>query len=239
MKTVVVTGGTRGIGRAVSEKFLQNGYNVCIIYKSSDKLAIELDEKYQKLSIYKCDIANSFQVKETCEKILNEHKNIDILVNNAGISAYSLFTDTTDDNFEEIFDINVKGTYSVTRNLIKNMINNKSGVIINISSMWGQVGASLEVLYSSTKGAINAFTKALAKEVGLSGIRVNCVCPGVIKTDMLDDVDQQTIDYLKEETPLNRIGTPEDIANTVYFLGSDQASFITGQIISVNGGYVI
>lgn len=239
MKTVVITGGTRGIGRAIAEKFASSDFNVCVIYNNSQQNAKDLEHEFCNVKTFKCDISKSSEVLKTAEIILNYYKNIDIVINNAGISSYGLINDTTETDFDKIFNINVKGTYNVTNAFIKNMISNHSGNIINISSMWGQVGASFEVLYSASKGAINAFTKALAKEVGLSGIRVNCICPGVIKTDMISDLDEQTIDYLTEETPLNRLGTPQDVANMAYFLASEQSSFITGQIIGVNGGFVI
>lgn len=238
-KTVVITGGSRGIGRGICEKFAENDYNVVCIYKNSDEKALELKKMYQNIEIYKCDISNFNQVYKLAEDIILKYKKIDILVNNAGISKYQLFSDATEQDFDEILNVNVKGTLNITNILIKNMISNQSGVIINISSMWGQVGASMEVLYSASKGAIISFTKALAKEVGLSNIRVNCVSPGVVKTDMLDDFSEDDISFLKSETPLGEIGKTRDIAEMVYFLSSDSASFITGQNFAVNGGFVI
>lgn len=238
-KTVVVTGGTRGIGRAICEKFAKNGYNVACIYEKSEKDAYELQSGFENVKTYKCDISKYEQVIQISKQIICDFQSIDVIVNNAGISKYQLFSSATKQDFEQVFDVNVKGTFNVTHAFIKEMISKQSGVIINISSMWGQVGASMEVLYSSSKGAIIAFTKALAKEMGLSNIRVNCVSAGVIKTDMLEDFDDETLEVLKDETPLNRLGTPEDIANTVYYLSTDEASFITGQVISVNGGYIV
>lgn len=238
-KTVVVTGGTRGIGRAICEKFAKNGYNVVCFYQNSSESAKQLEELYQNIKTYQCDVSKSSKVQEIAQKVILEYKKVDVLVNNAGISKYHMFTDATEQDFDEIFDVNVKGTFNVTNAFIKNMVSNQNGVVINISSMWGQVGASMEVLYSSTKGAIIAFTKALAKEMGLSNIRVTCVAPGVINTEMLGDFTEQDLDNLRDETPLNRIGLPEDIANSVYFLATDEANFITGQILPVNGGFVI
>ena len=238
-KNVVITGGTRGIGRSIAIKYAENGYNVICIYKSSTADALELESSFDNIKCFQCDISNFSLVQDVAKEILQQYKKIDIIINNAGISRYGLFSDTKEQDYNEIFDVNVKGTFNITNAFIKNMLSNQNGVIINISSMWGEVGASLEVLYSSTKGAIIAFTKAMAKEMGLSHIRVNCVTPGVINTDMINDLDPQTIECLKEETPLNRLGTPLDVANCVYFLTSDQASFITGQIIGVNGGFVI
>lgn len=239
MKTVIITGGTRGIGKAIAQKFAENDFNVIILYKNSMETAKNLEKSYPNIKTFRCDVSNSKNVTLVANIILEEYTNIDILINNAGISHYGLINDTTEEDWDKIFNINVKGTYNVTNAFLKNMISNHSGNIINISSMWGQVGASFEVLYSSSKGAINAFTKALAKEVGLSGVRVNAVCPGVIKTDMISDIDDDTLSHLKEETPLNRIGEVSDVAETVYFLASEQSSFITGQIIGVNGGFVI
>lgn len=235
-KTVLITGGTRGIGRAILDKFLENDFNIICIYKNSHNIAKKLQEN-EKIRCFSCDISNNNDVLELSKK-LSDTK-IDIIINNASISSYGLFTDTTQSDFDDIFNTNVRGTFNITHAFIKPMISRKDGVIVNISSMWGEVGASLEVLYSASKGAIIAFTKALAKEMGLSNIRVNCVSPGVILTDMLDDFSKENLDTLKEETPLNRLGTPNDIAETVYFLASDNASFITGQTISVNGGFVI
>lgn len=239
VKNIVVTGATRGTGLAILEKYAENGCNVICIYKNSVDKANELEKTYKNVKCFKCDIADHLQVKEMADQVLKIYKNIDVVVNNAGVSKYSLFTQTTNQDFNEIFDVNVKGAFNVTHAFIKNMIENRQGSIINISSMWGEVGASLEVLYSASKGAIIAFTKSLAKEMGLSNIRVNCVTPGVIETDMLNDLSKETLQELKEETPLNRLGTPKDVANCVYFLSTEQASFITGQIIGVNGGFVI
>lgn len=238
-KTVVVTGGTRGIGCEICKKFAKNDYNVICIYKNSDKDANYLEKEYENIETYKCDISNYDEVLELSQLILAKYINVDIIVNNAGISKYQLFSEATSEDFDEIFSTNVKGVFNITNSFISSMISKKSGTIINISSMWGQVGASMEVLYSASKGAIISFTKALAKEVGPSNIRVNCVAPGVIETDMLEDFSEDDLSALKQETPLNKLGTPCDIANCVYFLCSEQANFITGQIFSVNGGFSI
>lgn len=239
MKNIILTGGTRGIGLAILEKFVKAEYNVICLYKKSDEIATKLQQKYINVTCYKCDIANHEMVNDIASEIIANFGKIDIIINNASISKYGLFTETTEQDFCEIFATNVKGTYNVTRAFCKNMIENQAGNIINISSMWGQVGASMEVLYSSTKGAIIAFTKALAKEFGLSNIRVNCVAPGVVKTDMTSDFDVQTMQYLAEETPLGRIGSPQDIADVVFFLACDQSKFVTGQVLGVNGGFVV
>ena len=164
---------------------------------------------------------------------------VDVLVNNAGVSSQKLFTDITDEEWRRTIGVNLDGVFYCCREALKSMISRKSGVIINISSMWGEVGASCEVHYSASKAGVIGLTKALAKEVGMSGIRVNSITPGVIMTDMMSDFDENTINELKSETPLNRLGTPEDIARAALFLASDEASFITGQTLGVNGGFVI
>lgn len=236
MKNVLITGGVRGIGRAITEKYAKNGYNIYVLYFKNDAIASEIEQKFKNVKTFRCDISKYEEVLKVKSKI---NYKIDIIINNAGISSYGLFSDATENDFDNIFDINVKGTFNITNIFIKDMIANQNGNIINISSMWGEVGASMEVLYSASKGAIISFTKALAKEMGLSKIRVNCITPGVIKTDMTSTFDQETIDCLVDETPLNRLGTPEDIANLAYFLSSEHASFITGQIIGCSGGFVI
>lgn len=211
MKKVLVTGGTRGIGKAIVEKFKDNGYDV---YFTSSKTT---------------------DIKSFVESI----GTIDILVNNAGVSWYGLMQDMPMEEFDKLMSINVRLMYETTKYVLPSMIKHKSGCIINIASMWGQVGASCEVAYSMSKGAVISFTKALAKEVGPSNIRVNGVSPGVIDTDMLKIFNSEEKNTLKDETPLSRLGNPEDIANAVYFLAGDNSDFITGQIIPVNGGYVI
>lgn len=236
-KTILITGATRGIGRGILEKFAKNSWDVIGIYQKSHEKARELEETYPNVRCFSVDISNYDEVSKFYEKI--NCPKIDVLVNNAGISTYGLFTDENEQSFNKIFDINVKGAFNVTNAVLPRMISHKDGVIINISSMWGEVGASYEVLYSMTKGALISMTKALAKELGPSNIRVNCITPGVIDTDMLDDLSEQDISSLKYQTPLERLGTKEDIANSVYFLSSNDASFITGQILGVNGGFVI
>lgn len=164
---------------------------------------------------------------------------VDVLINNAGVSSQKLFTDITDDDWRKTIGVNLDGVFYCCREVLPQMISRKNGVIINISSMWGEVGASCEVHYSASKAGVIGLTKALAKEVAPSGIRVNCISPGVIMTDMMSGFDDNTIEELKSETPLQRLGTPEDIASAALFLASDEASFITGQTLGVNGGFVI
>lgn len=237
-KNVIITGASRGIGRECAVRFARAGYRVAAVYNKSESEAIRLREEIG-CSIYKCDVADCGAVNRTAELILSELGSADVLINNAGIAQQALFSDITEEMWDRMFNVNVKGVYSFTHALLPSMIHHKHGRIINISSMWGQVGASCEVHYSAAKAAVIGFTKALAKEVGLSGITVNCIAPGVIDTDMNSLLDIETMEFLKEETPMNRIGTPSDIAAAAMFLASEEAGFITGQVLGVNGGFII
>ncbi len=242
-KTVLVTGASRGIGYATAKKFAQNGFNVAINYNvnrtAAECLERELASKQCRVMTVKADVSSQEQVLNMIESVNSHLGNIDILVNNAGIAGQSLFTDITTEEWDRMFDINVKGMFHCCKAVLPQMIRNKWGKIVNISSIWGLTGASCEVHYSASKAAIIGLTRALAKEVGPSNIQVNCVAPGVIDTDMNSELDDQTLDELKEQTPLGIIGTGNDIAETVYFLTSDNAKFITGQVISPNGGFLI
>lgn len=242
-KTALITGASRGIGKAIAELFAQNGYNVVINYRSSDAKANELFEKLRSNNrsamLIKADVSIREQVDEMYSKIKSAYGVVDVLVNNAGIAEQKLFTDVSEDDWDNMFDINVKGMFNCTQAALSDMIANKYGKIINISSIWGLVGASCEVAYASSKAAVIGFTKSLAKELGPSNICVNCIAPGIIDTDMNASLDDDAINELKEHTPLIRLGSPEDIANLALYLASDKADFITGQIISPNGGFVI
>ncbi len=240
-KTVLVTGGVRGIGKAITEIFAKNGYNVIANYINSyDKaIALKNDLSQYNINIYKSDVSYYNDVKNMVEYIENNIGGIDILINNAGIAQQKLFTDISDDDWNKMIGVNLTGVFNCCKAVLPYMIKNKSGKIINISSMWGQVGASCEVHYSAAKAGVIGLTKALAKEVGLSGISVNCICPGVISTDMMNGFSEDDINALKDETPLQCIGSPKDIADMVYFLAKDSTTFITGQIIGVNGGMII
>jgi 3-oxoacyl-[acyl-carrier protein] reductase len=242
-KTVIVTGASRGIGRAIALAYANDGYNVVINYLNSKSKAFEIKKMIEadggSAEAIKADVSCRSEAESLISSAVQKYGKIDVLVNNAGIAEQALFTDITEQMWDRIFNVNVKGTFNCIQAVLPGMIHRKSGKIINISSVWGITGASCEVHYSASKAAVIGLTKALAKEVGLSGITVNCIAPGVIDTDMNSLLDSATINALKEETPLNRIGTADDIAQTALFLASDKAGFITGQIISVNGGFLI
>ena len=241
-KTAVITGASRGIGRATAIEFARNGYNVLANYNNSEKEAMELEkmltEEGYSIKIFKADVSKSSEADAMIEYCLKEFGGLDVLVNNAGISQDKLFTDITDEDWERMMSVNVTSVFNCSRKALQHMIWEKSGSIINITSMWGETGGSCEVHYSASKAAIIGMTKALAKEVGPSNIRVNAVSPGVIMTDMCAYYGEETLNELKEETPLMKLGKPEDIAETVYFL-AEKGNFITGQVIGVNGGMVI
>ena len=235
MKTVLVTGAAKGIGKEIAVKFAKNGYNVFVSYNTSIDKALELAEKYDNITVIKADVTK----KDELLNLINQVGEIDILVNNAGISDIKLFTDVTDEDFEKMMNVNFKSAFCLSQMVLPYMINKKNGRIINISSIWGICGASCEVLYSASKAALIGMTKALAKELAPSGITVNAVAPGVIKTDMMKCFSEEEIKDIEYDIPLGRMGTPEEIAETVFFLASENASYITGQVISPNGGYVV
>lgn len=241
-KTALITGSSRGIGRAIAILFARNNYNVVINYNKSEKEAQELYDMLSKenlsVRIFKADVSNVQEANALVNYTIGQFENIDVLVNNAGISKPCLFTDISYEQWDEMISTNLSSVFYVTKKTLQYMLPNQSGHIINISSMWGLVGSSFEVDYSATKAGIIGMTKALAKELGPSNINVNAIAPGVIQTDMLNDLSQDTMDMLKEETPLMRIGKPEDIAKCALFL-AEQGDFITGQVISSNGGFVI
>lgn len=243
IKNAVVTGASRGIGRAIAETFSRNGYNVVINYNNSEKEALDLQKKLIaegcECSVFKADVGSYGEAQKLISFCTEKYGSPDVLINNAGISQIKLFTDITPDDWNDMVKTNLTGTFNCSQFALKEMLKQHSGNIINISSMWGQTGASCEVHYSAVKAGIIGMTKALAKEVGLSGIRVNCIAPGVIMTDMMKAFSEDELLSIKEEIPLNRFGSPSDIADLALFLASDNAKNITGQVIASNGGMVI
>ncbi len=238
MKTVLINGGSRGIGRAMVELFSSRGYKVAFTYKSSHDAASELSSSTGALAI-PADSAVESEVIAAVDRAERELGSVDVLINNASISAFSLFTDITLDDWRSMFAVNVDGAFMFSRAVLPKMISKKQGRIINISSMWGITGSSCEVHYSTTKAAIIGMTKALAKEVGPSGITVNCIAPGVVNTEMNSALTAEDMDALCAETPLGRISEPSEVAEAAFFLAGDGAAFITGEVLNVNGGFLI
>jgi len=238
-KTALVTGASRGIGAAAAREFAAAGYDVIINYNKSEAAAEsllgEIRAKGQSASAVKADVSARAEVLH----MFGQTGGVDVLINNAGIAQQKLFTDITEQEWDRIFNVNMKGMFNCAQAYLPYMINQKHGEIINVSSVWGISGASCEVHYSASKAAVIGFTKALAKETGPSGIRVNCVAPGVIDTDMNARLSEQARAALREETPLGVIGKPEDISALMLFLASDKADFITGQVIGVDGGFLV
>lgn len=241
MKTVIVTGGSRGIGKCIVQNLAQEGYNVVLNYnkskKEAEKIQNELKEKGCCIEIFKADVSKREEVKKLINFSLEKFKNIDILINNAGIAKIQMFNDITDEDWNEMLSTNLNSVFYSIQEVLPNMIHNKRGCIINISSIWGIVGASCETAYSVSKAGINGLTKALAKELGPSNIRVNAIAPGVIDTEMNSNLDKAIKKEIENETPLGKIGKPQDIYKCVKWLIEDE--FTTGQIISPNGGYII
>ena len=232
MKTVVITGGSRGIGAAAVEAFRNRGDRVYFLYEKNHAAAAMVAEKTGATGIC-CDVADSGAVRKAFETI----GDLDILICNAGIVHYGLMSMLEEQQWDRLFDVNVKGVYNCVNAAMPAFLKNHRGSILTVSSMWGQVGASCEAAYSATKGAVIALTKALAQELGPAGIRVNCVAPGVIVTDMCKNVEPDILNQMGEDTPVGRNGTPEDVAKAMLYLAD--AEFITGHVLSVNGGYVI
>ena len=233
---ILISGASRGIGRQIAIDLSQNGYTVIANYNKSEQSAKELQTQFN-IDIFQADISKSTEIKQLTDYALKKYGKIDVLINNAGISQTKLFTDITDEDWNKMINTNLYSAFKLTQNCLPNMIHNKSGCIINISSMWGQVGASCESLYSITKAGIDAMTKSLAKELGPSGIRVNSIAPGFIDTDMNKCYSKEDVQSIIDETPLEKIGQPSDISKCIKWLIEDQ--FTTGQIISINGGLVI
>lgn len=243
-KTAIITGASRGIGASIAKKMAENGYNVVINYivekDKAEAVANEINSKNGGRAVIFCaDVSKAEEVNKMVEFAIKTFGKITCLVNNAGIDRMGLFHTMPDEEIDRVMQVNVKGVFNCAKSVLGGMIQNKYGKIINISSVLGQAGSSFEVVYSASKGAVIAFTKALAKEVGPSGINVNCICPGAINTDMMKAVNDASIQAIVDETPMGRVGESSDIANAVLYLASDEAEFITGQCLTVSGGWLV
>ena len=238
MKTALVTGASRGIGAEIARTLAKSGVFVYINYVNSKDLAEKVAAKIGGRAVC-ADISDEKAVSDMFDIIEKEHGGVDILVNNAGVSSWGMLADTSPEEWDRVFGINMRGAYLVTKHASEWMVKNKYGRIVNISSMWGEVGAACEVAYSASKAALIGFTKALAKELSLSGITVNCISPGLIDTDMNKNLTNEDIEALKGDIPLGRVGNPSEIASVAGFLCSDAAGYMTGQVISVSGGMII
>ena len=238
----LVSGASRGIGRAIAIEFAKKGYDVCINYHEHGDEAIEILDEVKKYSdgfVYGADVSNYDEVCKLKEEIFKRYKRIDVLVNNAGVALTKLVQETSEEEYDYVFNTNMKGVFNMTKAFIKPMIHEGAGCIVNVTSMWGETGAAMETVYSASKGAVIAFTKAVAKEAAPSGVRVNAISLGCIATDMMKIYSEAEIDMLRDETPLETIGTAEDAAKAAVFLASSDAKFITGEVLRVNGGFYI
>lgn len=240
-KVVVVTGSSRGIGAEIVKLLAKSGHTVILNYNKSEDCAKSVENELKNLGytvdIFKADVSKKEEAESLVKFAVNKYGRIDVLINNAGISQTKLFTDITDEDWQNMLNNNLNSAFYCTREAVKNMIHNKQGLIINMSSIWGVTGASMEVHYSTAKAGLIGFTKALAKELGPSNIRVNAIAPGIIDTDMCSEYSVKEKDKIKEEIPLERIGTAENIAKCVKWLIEDD--YVTGEVISINGGWNI
>lgn len=234
MPHLLISGGSRGIGRACVELFASKGYRVSSLSRTGRN-----EDAVDDVSYFVCDVKEPESVSKAVNDAISENGNIDVLISNAGIARSGLAQDMGFGDYRDIMDTNFGGLFNLTSEVIPHMVRQGKGVILAVSSMWGQTGASCEALYSASKGAVDSYIKSLAKELGPSGIRVNAVSPGAIETDMMKGFGEEDRKAICDDTPEGRLGDPEEIAETLYFLQSDKASFITGQIIGVNGGYLI
>jgi 3-oxoacyl-[acyl-carrier protein] reductase len=242
-KSAIVTGGARGIGKSIVENLAREGYSVLINYNKSEEDAFELKERLlsEKLSVdtFKADVSDAAEAEKLIEFAQKRFGKIDVLVNNAGIAEVKLFTDITDEDWDRMIRTNLNSVFYCSKQSLKYMLPRKSGKIINISSIWGLIGASCEVHYSVAKGGIIALTKSLAKELAPSNIHVNCVAPGVIATDMNGGFTEEEMRDITSDIPMMKLGLPQDIAEAVLFFASEKSNFITGQVLSPNGGSVV
>lgn len=241
--TVLITGASRGIGRATALLFGERGWNVAVCCRNNtegaQQTAEAINASFPHAAVFQADISDAQSVRELLLAAEDRFGQIDVLVNNAGISWYGLFQDMTCADMENVLNTNVLGMLFMTQAVLPGMLRRHTGCIVNISSMWGVSGASCEAVYAASKGAVISFTKSLAQELGPAGIRVNCVAPGAVHTDMLSGFTEQELQDLSAQTPLGRIGLPEEIAQAVWFLAGPQAAFVTGAVLSVNGGLVV
>ncbi len=242
-KIALVTGASRGIGRAVAARLARQGWRVCINYRvrrdCAESLAAELAAEGHEAMICRADVSRRAEVQAMVRAVADKWGEVSLLVNNAGVAGQSLFQDVSDEMWHRYFSVNVDGAYHAIQAVLPPMLREHEGCILNISSIWGQRGASCEVTYSCTKAALIGLTRSLAAELAPTHIRVNCIAPGVIRTDMLDALPPEVLPQLAEETPMRRLGTPEDIACAAAFLASEQADFITGQVLTVDGGFIL
>ncbi|MBQ9514456.1 MAG: 3-oxoacyl-ACP reductase FabG [Clostridia bacterium] len=245
MQVALITGASGDIGKKIAEKFLKKGYFAVCQYNKNERAVKEITDEFNKkgykdnFAFYKADFTSSFSIQEFYNKVKKSFIKVDVLVNNAGVDLYKLITETTEKEWDEVFFVNIKSVYLLTNLLLPDMISNRCGKIINISSVWGKVGASMEVAYSASKSALIGYTKALAKELAPSNINVNCVCPGVIDTKMNGRFSKDEMKEIVDAVPIGRIGKAEDVAELVYFLSTDKASYITGEVITVDGGFTL
>ena len=242
-KIALVTASSRGIGRAIARELAREGWKVCINYRvrrdCAESLLEEISAFGGEAMIYGADVSRREEVNAMLAAVKEKWGEVSLLVNNAGVAGQALFQDVTDELWHRYFSVNVDGAFHAIQAVLPPMLREHAGCIINVSSMWGLRGASCEVTYSCTKAALIAMSRSLALELAPTNIRVNCIAPGVIKTDMLDALPAEVLPQLAEETPLRRLGTPEDIAHLAVFLASDKSSFITGQVITADGGFIV
>ena len=239
----LVTGSSRGIGRAVAAELARKGWSVCVNYRvrqdCAEELVHQLESEGCRAMAVQADVSDRAQVNAMVRRVEEAFGPVSLLVNNAGIAGQALFQEITDELWHRYFSVNVDGAFHTIQAVLPHMLHEHAGCIVNVSSIWGQRGASCEVTYSCTKAALIGLTRSLAAELAPTQIRVNCVAPGVIRTDMLDALPAEVLPQLAQETPLGRLGTPEDIAHAVAFLASEQANFITGQVLTCDGGFIL
>ncbi len=242
-KIALVTGASRGIGRAIALRLGREGYDICVNYIEREDKALEvkalLEAMGRRAMIYRADVADRAQVEAMAAAVKRELGSVRLLVSNAGVAGQCIIQDVTDEMWDRYFNVNVRGAFNCSQAVLPDMISEKEGCIVTVSSMWGLRGASCEVVYSATKAALIGYSKSLAMELAPSGIRVNCVAPGVVDTDMLSALPSDVMDSLADMTPMGRLGRPEDIAGAVAFFASDEASFITGQVLTADGGFIL